>query len=77
MWKLKAWFKGEWESEKEREVFVVMLEHKIFNYSINIFEMKNPEWYQVDFDCEISKCGLKVVFEWGGEGGGGKSKMRG
>lgn len=40
----------------------LMLEHKIFNYSINIFawiEKAAPERYQVDFDCEISKCGLK------------------
>lgn len=40
---------------------MVMLRHKIFNYSINKFEAKNPEWYQVDFDCEVSKCGLRVV----------------
>lgn len=45
-----------------------MLEHKIFNYSINIFarnEKAAPERYQVDFDCEISKCGCEE-FLWAG-----------
>lgn len=37
--------------------------HNIFNYSINKLETKNPEWYQVDFDCEISKCGCIVEGE--------------
>lgn len=42
-----------------------MLRHKIFNYSINIVDKtrKTPERYQVDFDCEISKCGESE--EWG------------
>lgn len=42
------------------EAAAVVLRHKIFNYSINIHsERENPERYQVDFDCEISKCGLR------------------